>query len=511
MSLTGWRRQAEFTQLVGVSDNTMALSINTLMRYNSRMLRFTPGRNIGITVSFVLVITIASILQTGCFRKPSAPEHLRILFTTDTQGNFTPCGCSGGPRGGMQARSTAIREERESAPGAVLLLDTGNFSSGITTEVERTKAEFVTDAMAFMGYDAVNVGQRDAKRPREGVLSYDKPGCPLTSAGYTYENPDTGEREFSYTPDIIVDIDGYKVGIVGSPMDDLRVGDFGFQNEPTTDILELLDHINSVLNDEGAKIVIMITDNTQPREDARLVSSRFIFASIVIGGEAAPADYTESKSGEEIFHPVFIPRALSWGRSLGVLDLELSPMGGIRNYTLRYVDLNEDVEKDPAFEQMTEEYLAAVNAPPTGIPEMSQTGYIGSELCKDCHLWEYETWQESRHSEAWETLESADRLRESTCIPCHTTGYTASETFPSVMVPYELRGVGCESCHGPGENHKLYQEYVIYGELTGEERGEGLTDPIILTPPESTCLACHQPPYDEGWLYNTKILRILHE
>jgi hypothetical protein len=451
------------------------------------------------------------LAKAGCGRRPRAPEHLRILFTSDAQGNFTPFGCSGGPRGGIQARSTAIRQERESAPGAVILVDTGNFTSGITTDVERIKAEYVTDAMAQIGYDAVNVGHLDAQRPREGVMSYNKPGCPLTSAGYTYADPDTGVRDFSFPSDIVVDFDGFKIGIIGSPMDDLNVADLGFQNEPTTTAPELLEYMNKVLNDDNVNIVIMITDNAQPTADATLVSSRFILASVVIGGQAAFTDYTESKSGEEIFHPVFIPRAQSWGRSLGVLDLELTPSGGISSYTLRYVDLNEDVEKDPAFDTMTEEYLAAVNAPPTGIPEMSQTGYIGSESCKDCHDWEYETWEASRHAGAWTTLEDADRLRESTCIPCHTTGYTASETFPSVMVPYHLRGVGCESCHGPAENHKLYQEYVIYGQLTGEERGEGLTDPIIRTPPESTCLECHQPPYDEGWSYTTKIQRILHE
>lgn len=456
------------------------------------------------------VITLTALVYTGCVGRSRAPEHLRILFTTDTQGNFTPCGCAGGPRGGIQARSTAIRQERESAPGAVLLLDTGNFSTGITTDTERTKAEYVTRAMSEIGYDAVNVGRRDARRPREGVLSYDQPGCPLTSAGYTYEDPDTGERVFSYLDHVVVEIDGFNIGIIGSPMDDLNASELGFENEPTTTALELLEHINEIVGDD-ARIFIMITDNSQPWPDALIVSSRFILASVVIGGEAAPAGYKEEKSGDEIFHPVFIPRAQSWGRSLGVLDLEMSPSGGIISYSLRYVDLNEDVEKDPAFEEMTEEYIAAINEPPSGIPEIATTGFIGSESCKDCHGWQYETWEISRHATAWETLEEADRLRESTCIPCHTTGYTESDTFPALMVPYELRNVGCESCHGPGENHKLYQEYVIYGTLVGEERGEDLTDPIILTPPESMCLECHMPPYDEGWIYRTKMLRVLHE
>lgn len=481
------------------------------MRYNSHM----PNQPVRIFLMKLLLTIILgavfTISQSGCIPGPKAPEHLRILFTTDTQGNFTPCGCSGGPRGGIQARSTAIHQERESAPGAVLLLDTGNFSTGFVTDIERTKAEFVIRAMAQLNYDAVNVGRYDVRRPRGGVLSFNQPGCPLTSAGYTYQNDETAEEEFSYPSSVIVDIDGFKIGIIGAPMDDLDESQLGFENEPTTTGPELLNHMRSIIGNENVQIIILITDNSLPWDNARMTSSRFKLASIIIAGQSADLNHTESKSGEEISHPVFIPRAQSWGRSLGVLDLEMSRSGGIKSYSLRYIDLNDDIEKDPAFDEMTAEYLRAIDAPATGLPVIAQVGYIGSASCRDCHLHEFETWENTRHAEAWETLESLDRLRESTCIPCHTTGYTASESFPSRMVPYEFRAVGCESCHGPGEPHKLFQEWRLYGELTGEDRVVDETDPIILWPDESTCVQCHIPPHDEGWIYNTKIQRVLHD
>jgi hypothetical protein len=115
------------------------------------------------------------------------------------------------------------------------------------------------------------------------------------------------------------------------------------------------------------------------------------------------------------------------------------------------------------------------------------------------------------HAKAWATLENSGRSNEATCVPCHTTGYSTSGAFPSRMVPHEMLNVGCESCHGPGQVHIQYQQYKIYGDITGEKRGEGLTDPIVLTPPEILCMQCHQPPYDEGWLYKIKMGRIKHD
>ena len=83
--------------------------------------------------------------------------------------------------------------------------------------------------------------------------------------------------------------------------------------------------------------------------------------------------------------------------------------------------------------------------------------------------------------------------------------------MPERLIPYEFRNVGCESCHGPGKFHVMYREWTIYGELTGDIRGEDLTDPIIRVPPEETCTACHAPPYDEAWMYSTRLNRIWHD
>jgi hypothetical protein len=462
--------------------------------------------------SVLLLMAITAVGISGCNKRAKAPEHLRILFTTDTLGYFTPCGCAGGPRGGFERRSTAVEQAKADALGPVILLDTGNFSTGIATNLERTKASFVARAMVQLGYDAANVGLTDAKMPRLGVLRYqDEYDLPLTSAGFTYTEETAGERAFSYPSRIVIDRDGFKIGIIGHPLDDVDPGTLGIEQNPDVNAPELLELMQSTFVEDGAQIIILVTDLSRSLEDARLVGRRFELASVVIAGASAVPSYTEEKSGADVPHPLVVPRAANWGRSLGVLDLDLSPSGGIVSYRLHYIDLNDSIEKDTRMADLTEEYLAAVEQQPSGIPEIRHVGYVGSTVCRDCHAGEYEQWSGTRHAGAWDTLEETGRLGEATCIPCHVTGFMDLDSVPERMVPYEYRGVGCESCHGPGQVHIQYQNWLANGSPGGEFEGGNTTDPIILLAPEETCTGCHVAPYDEGWMYQKKVDRIRHE
>ena len=70
---------------------------------------------------------------------------------------------------------------------------------------------------------------------------------------------------------------------------------------------------------------------------------------------------------------------------------------------------------------------------------MAEPGkYKGAETCADCHGKIHETWQQSKHAKAFESLTPAEK-NDPACIRCHTTGN-------SLGIP----GVQCEACHGAG-------------------------------------------------------------
>lgn len=107
--------------------------------------------------------------------------------------------------------------------------------------------------------------------------------------------------------------------------------------------------------------------------------------------------------------------------------------------------------------------------------------YVGSNACKNCHKEAFKIWENSGHSHGTETLEDVKKERppfgrefDPECMRCHTTGFEHPGGYdhpvPNLaawkpgqrpaLQPGELddhnkklRGIGCESCHGPGSEH----------------------------------------------------------
>lgn len=119
------------------------------------------------------------------------------------------------------------------------------------------------------------------------------------------------------------------------------------------------------------------------------------------------------------------------------------------------------------------------------LPVHAQGIYVGAKTCARCHASDehgkaFQTWQTSKHAEAYRTLKThseneARKLEDlklwiveigrgvkyglpkpaaesKECLPCHTTafGVDAKLVAPS-FDPKD--GVQCESCHGPGSAH----------------------------------------------------------
>jgi hypothetical protein len=90
--------------------------------------------------------------------------------------------------------------------------------------------------------------------------------------------------------------------------------------------------------------------------------------------------------------------------------------------------------------------------------EFPQATYVGSEKCQKCHEAEYAIWEASPHPHAYETLVSKAKrptLRQfdGECLRCHVIGFGNTSGFTDEQHTPLLKGVGCESCHGPASLH----------------------------------------------------------
>jgi len=79
--------------------------------------------------------------------------------------------------------------------------------------------------------------------------------------------------------------------------------------------------------------------------------------------------------------------------------------------------------------------------------------YAGSQSCLECHPNIHAPEVTTRHANAFQTLVNIRQDNNPGCLPCHTVGYGLPTGYNTNTSPAHLRGVQCESCHGPAARH----------------------------------------------------------
>ena len=98
-----------------------------------------------------------------------------------------------------------------------------------------------------------------------------------------------------------------------------------------------------------------------------------------------------------------------------------------------------------------------------------------------------------------------DYTKDVKCVRCHVTGYGLPGGYPAIVEGKEwtaeekeraarMEGVGCESCHGPGEKASLLKKE------NKEYKWADAAKPGMVHPDMRTCVPCHNrdsPTYKE--------------
>ena len=83
-----------------------------------------------------------------------------------------------------------------------------------------------------------------------------------------------------------------------------------------------------------------------------------------------------------------------------------------------------------------------------------ESPFVGAINCKRCHEENYRNWLKTKHARALQTITASPKYSQEECLACHSTGYGKLGEYATVEeVPFYLRGVQCEACHGQGKGH----------------------------------------------------------
>ena len=360
----------------------------------------------------------------------------RIFQIGESLGELEPCGCSGVKSGGMQQMSAWINHLKKD-PGPLYMV-AGGFNSPQSGRQAELKLQAYRQILDQLGFDYC-------------LKKY----------------PDKG---------------WYKICKIGRT-------DYKF-------LLLSLNH-NQL---PAANKVLEIIETAQPVLILALTRGFGLQANNIVppGGYLrifAPVEIQSPLKPIKIDQHTLILTAGNRGRYGGLLKVTLTPDRDL-DWNYETITITERYLPDIKVVRIFADYVQKVKQErllEQEIKKSSPSGFVGSEICGECHEDEYEIWKKTVHAHAFDTLVKEGRQYDPECVPCHVVGYEFAEGFFNPEDSEYLIHVGCENCHGAGAEHSA---------LSNPGYGK--------TREKATCVECHEHDRSPNFNYEEAQAKIKH-
>ncbi len=417
--------------------------------------------------TYVIVSLLLILFNQGCnslcgketgesLNKVSSAPVIHVVFTGEENGYLEPCGCSEVQLGGFPKRHTLINHLRQKDENWILL-SLGDLPGKVGRQDE-IKMETALEALDLMGYVAHNIGEKDLDMGIDllGYLSQ------ISNIDFISSNiVDFTTQVLKIKPYVIKEIKTkettLKVGILGIVSPEL-IEDV-YQDMEIMDPILSLKPLISNLND---KTDILILLSHAEMEESIKIAEVYPELDLIISGHLVDRPDLYLK---KVNNTYVIPVGEK-GKYVGKITLSpqqkqvgedenfdsLSPAIDITSLDGKFADSPDIAMLLRIYQQKLkdEELLEQIfkSDPPSNL------AFIGNDDCALCHNKIFEHWEGTGHASAYETLEKAEHEYDPECIECHVIGLNYFTGFETIESTPKLKGVGCESCHGPGSDHK---------------------------------------------------------
>jgi hypothetical protein len=451
----------------------------------------------------------ASEPGSALFRDWPKPDVV-VVLSGQQYGYLQPCGCSEPQKGGLARRFNLVQMLRKRG-WPVVAGDLGDIAQGSGPQT-LLKYKYSMQALQLLNYTGVGVGANEMALPLFSALG--EYALNERSPRVLSANLKDKENKFPDMVGTTIVTAGKDrtprvgfVGIVGPSVAKLSQDpDAHFDAEE-----KVLPGALAELQKQGAELLVLLYQGSA--EEATACAKRFPQFQVILrlNKEEEPAGQPDRVGNSMILgvgHK---------GRYVGVVGAYRSPAPN-QSFELRYqlvalepeFETPEGKDKENPIHALLQNYAEEVykgnylakyilNARHPVQIQYPEATYVGSEKCKNCHEAEYAIWEASPHPHAYESfVHKAKRptLRQydGECVVCHVIGFGYASGFRNEKDTPLLKGVGCESCHGPASLHvaqhknKELRAALNPWKTMAKNNAQELTNQI-----DRMCQKCHDP------------------
>lgn len=326
-------------------------------------------------VLFAAVMAVSSMILVSAESK----QEVTVLFTHDLHSHFLPSRDEdGGEFGGYARLMTAINEEKEKHPDAILL-DGGDFSMGSLFQTCFTTDALELRMMGLMGYDVTTLGNHEFDYLPEGLASMlntakeSKERLPqIVDANYL--PPEKGED--GYNEEISKAFENYGIkrytlierggvcfavfGIFGTDSDACAPNSGMVMEDAAQISKEVIAEATKECKDKYGLEPVVICLSHSGTEDGK--GEDYRLAESVDGIDLIVSGHTHTTFDSAVkVNDTYIVSAGEYGKNLGVVKMSFDgDSASLTDY--RLVSIDENIEDDPAVAAKVQEYKEQVDA-----------------------------------------------------------------------------------------------------------------------------------------------------
>ena len=329
------------------------------------------------------------------------------------------------------------------------------------------KAETAVRIMNEIGYDIVGLGEMELTYGKETLDRIFKDSkFELTSANVI----DLENNSEYVKPYVIIEKKGIRIGVFSVVYNATNYLSYAFKKVEDFKLEAPEIIIERILDDLDSKTDIVVFLSHMGERKAEEIAKKFPQINIIVSGHNTYKKMTDRMKTQKMVDETLVVFTNAKAQSVGRLDLVFDSKYRLKAYAETNRLLDTQFDDDRVVASILGEYnkeskeLNAKLFPRRNPDSRKVRTYVGPEECRDCHTEIYDSWRETQHADALETLVDQGMEENQECLVCHMTGFRIRRTLEESAKDSPLPGVSCEACHGKGSRHIEDKEKTrIYG------------------------------------------------